>query len=82
VTRLTLIYLAFSLFFANALTAQNASLHGRVLDESGTVVAGATVILISGGAPPSTAASGVDGVYRFDGLAAGTTRSQPAPPNN
>ena len=53
------------------LQAQTASLHGRVRDESGAVVPGATVSLTSDQtAPKSSAADGL-GAYSFSNLPPG-----------
>jgi hypothetical protein len=51
----------------HALLAQNASLTGRVTDESGAVVAGATVTL-TGSSGTRQANSGPDGTYNFSNL--------------
>ena len=63
------------------LHAQTASLHGRVLDESGAVVPGATVSLISEQtAVKSTIADGL-GAYSFSGLPIGKCRVQASAPD-
>ena len=79
-TRLTLLWLTLSLTLANSVAADNVSLRGRVTDESGAVVVAAVVTLSTRGAPPRTAVSGADGVYRFDGLPAGDYMVQAAAP--
>ena len=66
--RLLLVFLLTALLTATALVAQNTSLTGRVTDESGAVVAGATVAL-NGPGGPRKALSGPDGTYSFPNLA-------------
>ncbi|MDQ1470911.1 MAG: hypothetical protein QOJ99_2391 [Bryobacterales bacterium] len=59
--------LVLSALAIHALFAQNASLTGRVTDESGAVVAGATVTL-TGSSGTRQANSGPDGTYNFSNL--------------
>src|SRR5439155_18327772 len=66
-----LLALLIGLALAVPAEAQTASLSGTVVDESGAVVPGATVMLAGPGAHGSTV-SGSRGEYSFKNLAAGT----------
>ena len=68
--RAALLISALFLFPAES-PAQQLSLSGTVRDTSG-VVPGATVVLSSGGNQVSTATTDEMGVYRFNGLTAGS----------
>src|SRR5581483_9804487 len=59
--------------------AQNAALHGQVADESGAVIAGATVTL-KGEGPARTTESDATGAYSFANVTAGTYTAQAAAP--
>ncbi|MGO9008855.1 MAG: carboxypeptidase regulatory-like domain-containing protein [Bryobacteraceae bacterium] len=63
------------------LQAQNASLHGRVSDESGAVVPRATVTVTSGQAVAQTATANGLGSYSFPNLPPGNYRVQASAPD-
>jgi Carboxypeptidase regulatory-like domain len=69
--RLTVV-LAFPLFLASSLFAQNSTggLHGTVMDPSGAIIPGASVVL-SGNGKTLTTTSGGAGAYRFSALPPG-----------
>ena len=52
--------------------SENATVHGRVLNSAGDMVAGATVHLQQNGAARAEAVADANGQYMFSGLAAGT----------
>ncbi len=60
--------------------AQTASLRGQVTDESGALVPGAKVALISGGKPARSTKADETGVYTFTGLAPGEFMVQASTP--
>ena len=62
-----------SLITASAAEAQSGSVSGTVLDQSGAVVPGATVVL-SGAGEVHSSVSGPNGTYAFSNLADGTYR--------
>lgn len=70
---LKIIYsLLLSLLFAVVGAAQTASLRGRVFDQTGAIVAGATVVLEGPQATSKTTSSSADGAYEFLSLAPGS----------
>ena len=63
--------LTVALVFALGASGQGASLHGRILDESGAVVPGATIVLAGSAGFVRVAQSAGDGAYSFPDLPPG-----------
>ncbi|HLY16744.1 MAG TPA: carboxypeptidase regulatory-like domain-containing protein [Bryobacteraceae bacterium] len=61
-------------------SAQTAALHGRVTDESGAVVPGATVTVTGSTGTPTTAVTASDGSYTLVALSAGSYTVQASAP--
>ena len=77
-------YLLLPFLFVHAISelhAQTASLHGRVTDESGAVVPGATVSMTSNQTAPKSATADGLGAYSFSSLTPGNYRVQASAPD-
>ncbi|MFP5277783.1 MAG: carboxypeptidase regulatory-like domain-containing protein [Acidobacteriota bacterium] len=77
-----LLHLAFFLsLIPTAAAAQTASLRGRVTDQTGAIVPGASVLLTNPRGQIFRATSGADGSYAFTGLAPGPYKAQASAAN-